>query len=331
MRKLLITGAVIFQILLLVFIAGQREYVLRKGKIVCLRTVPTHPKDYFRGDHVKPTYEISNIKSDELRDGLKLLEEGYKDRGKKIYAVLQVDDNNVATILYASDKKPTKQQLFIRGRLHSKSRNHINVRYGIERYFAEHGKAEELEEIKIKGPQAPLEMEIALGTGGIAGIKGHRWGAISMEIADLQLKYNLPQSAKLTLTNISESPVAIVDLPGSRSLKMEKDLRIWWRKRGEDWRWINEDAPASPPENDDVHVLEPGQSYELVVDFNDPYWSISFSLDNKDAILVSRYEFILSPFRIVYEPPSAQQCEGLKNADLIWHGRISSESIPNRD
>jgi hypothetical protein len=174
-------------------------------------------------------------------------------------------------------------------------------------------------------------MEIALGASGIAGIKGYRWGPISIEIADLQLEDNLPRSADLTLTNISESPVAIVDLPGNRSLKMEKDLRRWWWNRGEDWRWINADAPASSPENDDVHVLEPDQSHALVVDFSHPYWSISFSLNNKDAILASRYGFSLSPFRIVYDPPSASQCEGLENADLIWHGRISSESIPNRD
>jgi len=78
-----------------------------------------------------------------------------------------------------------------------------------------------------------------------------------------------------------------------------------------------------------VHVLEPDQSYELIVDFNNPYWSIS--IDNKDAILASKYGFRNSPFRIVYQPPSSQQCDGLENADLIWHGRISSESIPNRD
>ena len=120
-----------------------------------------------------------------------------------------------------------------------------------------------------------------------------------------------------------------MDLPGNRSLKMEKDLRRWWWDEDKNWRWINEDAPASSPGNDDVHVLEPDQNYELVADFNDPYWSIS--LNNKDAVLVSGYGFRRSPFRIAYEPPSAQQCESLKDADLIWHGRISSESIPNRD
>ena len=296
----------------------------------CSRVVPIDPRDYFRGDYVRLTYEISNIKSDKLYDGLKLLEKGRQARDKKVYVVLQVVDENAANILYASDKKPKKGQLFIRGRLNRKSNDGINVRYGIEAYFMEQGKGEELEKRKIKDHRASLEMQIALGTGCIAVINGHRWAPISIEVADLQLKDNLPQRAKLTLTNISENPVAIVDLLGNRSLKMEKDPRRWWWDEDKKWRWINEDAPTSSPENDDVHVLEPDQSYELVVDFNDPYWSISF-LNNKDAILVSGYGFSRSPFRIIYEPPSAQQYEGLKDADLIWHGRVSSESIPNWD
>jgi len=191
------------------------------------------------------------------------------------------------------------------------------------------GQGKELEKRKIKDHRASLEMQIALGTGGIAVINAHRWAPISIEIADLQLKDNKPQNARLILTNISENPVAIVDLPGSASLKMENNLRRWWSGEDKNWRWINEDAIASSPENDNVHVLEPDQSYELAVDFNDPYWSISFN--DKEAILISGYGFRRSPFRIVYEPPSVQQCEGLKEADLIWHGRISSESIPNRD
>jgi uncharacterized membrane-anchored protein len=329
MRKLFIISAVVFQILLLAFIAGQREYVLRKSRTVYLRTVPVDPRDYFRGDYVRLTYDVSNIKFDKLRDDLKLLEKGRQARGKKVYSVLQVNEQNVANILYATDKKPTKDQLFIRGRLNYKSQNHINVRYGIESYFVEQGKGKELEQRKFKGHRALLEMEIALGAGGIAVIRGHRWGPVSIEIDDLQLKNGSPQNAILTLTNISEKPVAIVDLPGNRSLKMTKDPRTWWWNEDESWQWINKDAPAPSPEDDDVHVLQPDQSYELAVDFNSPYWSVS--LNNKGIILVSKHSFARSPFRIVYEPPTPQQCEGLKNADLIWHGRISSESIPNRD
>ena len=329
MRKLLIIGAIVFQVLLLAFMAGERECVLRQGETIYLRTVPVDPRDYFRGDYVKLNYEISNIKSDKLRDGLKLLKEGRKDRDKKVYVALQIVDENVANVLYASDKKPKKGQLFIRGRLNHKYKNWINVRYGIEAYFMQQGEGKELEKRKIKDHRASLEMQVALGTGGIAVISSHRWAPISIEITDLQLKDNLPQNAKVILTNISEEPVAIVDLPGSTSLKMEQNLRRWWLDENENWQWINEDIPPSSPENDNVHVLEPDQSYELAVDFNDPYWSISFK--NKKTVLVSEYGFERSPFRIVYEPPSVQQCEGLKNADLIWHGRISSESIPNRD
>ena len=328
MRKLLIICAVIFQIVLLAFMAGEREYVLRKGTIVYLRTTPIDPRDYFRGDYVRLNYEISSIKSDKLRDGLKNLKQDYKEKDKKVYAVLEVNDENIANLLYATDKKPKKDQLFVRGRLNYKRKGRIDVRYGIESYFLEQNKGKELEDRKLKGRRASLEMAVALGSNGIAVIENYRWAPISIKITDLKLKGNSPQKAKLTLTNISEKPVAIVDLPGNRSLKMEKDLRRWWNDN-KNWQWITEDSADYLPEDKHIHLLEPSQSYEIEIDFNNPYWSISVS--DKQANLVSKYGFNSSPFRIVYEPPSAKQCENLKNADLIWHGKISSESIPNLD
>ena len=317
----------VFQIFLLAFMAGQREYVFQKGKMVYLRTIPIDPRDLFRGDYVRLNYEISFISSDKLRDGLEKSENKQRNKDRKVYVVLEPDEENVANILYATDKKPGKEQLFIRGRLQHNRSSGILVRYGIETYFVEQGKGKDLEKRRVKGHRASLEMKIALGSGGIAVIKGHRWTPISLELNDLELKDNFPRSAKLSLTNISDKPVAIVDLPGSRSLGMKKDERRWWSNEKK-WRWVNDDAAAPMPTDNDVHLLAPGQSYKLAVDFNDPYWSISF--DGKTS-LVSKYGFRRSPFRIVYRPPSSSQCGGLENADLIWHGWVSSQSIPNRD
>ncbi|MFA6177031.1 MAG: GDYXXLXY domain-containing protein, partial [Phycisphaerae bacterium] len=61
MRKLLIIFVVILQVILLAYMAGQRENVLRTGKTIYLRTVPIDPRDLFRGDYVRLQYEISNI------------------------------------------------------------------------------------------------------------------------------------------------------------------------------------------------------------------------------------------------------------------------------
>lgn len=335
MRKLLIIIVVVLQVLLLVFMAGQRECVLRNGRTVYLRTVPVDPRDLFRGDYVRLRYEISNIEREKMQDGLKSLtvSDGYRDKNKdkKVYAVLEIDEDNVADIAYVTDKKPEKGKLFIRGRV-ERLGNCLFVRYGIEAYFTQQGAGKDLEKRNVNGNRASLEMQIALGSDGTAVIKGHRWAPISINLTDLKVEKNMPQSAKIVLTNISEKPVAIVVLPNNGSLKVEPDEPRWWWSGGQEhknWRWVNENTSAALPEDKDVRRLDPDCSYEMAVDFGDPYWLIS--VNNQEPVAMNKYGFSGAQFRIVYQPPSRQQCKGLKDADLIWHGKISSQTIPNLD
>ncbi|HPS56190.1 MAG TPA: GDYXXLXY domain-containing protein [Sedimentisphaerales bacterium] len=188
MRKLLIIIAVIFQILLLGIMAAERECVLRTGKIVYLRTVPVDPRDYFRGDYVRLRYKISHINFDKLRDGLKNLNQDRDEKDKKVYVVLEVDDQNVANVVYASDVKPEKGELFIRGRLDYKGDGGIDVRYGIESYFVEQNQGKELEIREVNSNGSTLEMATALGNNGIAVIKDYRWINISTEVEDFDLE-----------------------------------------------------------------------------------------------------------------------------------------------
>jgi uncharacterized membrane-anchored protein len=336
MRKLLIIIVIVLQVLLLVFMTGQRECVLRNGKTIYLRTVPIDPRDLFRGDYVRLRYEISNIEREKMQDGLKSLtvSDGYRDRNKdkKVYAVLEIDEDNIASVVSVTDKKPEKGKLFIRGRV-ERLGNFLFVRYGIEAYFMQQGAGKDLEKRNVNGHRASLEMQIALGSDGTAIIKGHRWAPISINITDLKLEDNMPQSAKIILTNISAKPVAIVAAPNNGSLKVEHSQSVWWgavNMQG-NWRWVNETASAGMPEDKDVRRLDPDCSYEFAIDFSDPYWLIS--IDNQEPIAMNKYGFPgwQSSFRIVYQPPSRQQCKGLKDADLIWHGKISSQTIPNRD
>jgi uncharacterized membrane-anchored protein len=330
MRKLLIIIAVVLQVLLLVFMAGQRECVLRTGKTVYLRTIPVDPRDLFRGDYVRLRYEISNIECEKMQDGLKslIVSNEYRDKNKdkKVYAILEIDEDNIANVVSVTDKKPEKGKLFIRGRV-ERLGNFLFVRYGIEAYFMQQGTGKDLERRNVGGNRL-LEMEIALGSDGTAVIKNHRWAPISINLTDLKIENRIPQSAKLVLTNISEKPVAIVVLPNNGSLKVEHN-RPAWQWGGDDktnWRWVNENASAGMPEDKDVQILEPGDSYESAIDFGDPYWSIS--VNNKEPIAMNKYNFTgWSSFQIVYQPPLRQQCKDLKDADLIWHGKISSRSV----
>ena len=117
----------------------------------------------------------------------------------------------------------------------------MSVKYGIEAYFTEQDKGKDLEKRTYKGHRASLEMEVALGKNGMAILKAHRFGPMSIEVEDLKVEDNKPQSAKIVLTNISDKPRAIVDLPEYRSLKMIKSQRRWWSEDETSWEWANKD------------------------------------------------------------------------------------------
>ena len=59
MRKAFILAAIILQVMVLAYMAGEREYILKNGKLIHLRTAPVDPRDLFRGDYVRLNYEIS--------------------------------------------------------------------------------------------------------------------------------------------------------------------------------------------------------------------------------------------------------------------------------
>jgi uncharacterized membrane-anchored protein len=333
MRKLLMICAAVLQVLLLAFIGGQREYVLRTGRTIYLRTVPFDPRDMFRGDYVRLRYEISSIEKKYFRDGL--AEEAkdttsHRYRGRPVYVVLKVDDSNLANVVYVTDKKPARGKLYIRGRAnYDYDSSYINVLYGIEAYFVEQGKGGQLQNMVSRSERTAFDMEVALGSNGIAVLKGYRCGPITIKAENLERKEGVLQSCKLILTNISDRPVAVVDLPGYGSLKLEMGDFFLHRKLC----WTKENATVKQVEDKDVHILKPNQNYEFNIDFNDPYWSVIETEKGTKPTSINDLKSaggIMSFFSLVYEPPSQEQCKGLKDADLIWHGRLSSGRLGGR-
>ena len=108
MRKLFIILTIISQIALLTVMAGQREIVLHNGKTVHIQTTPVDPRDYFRGDFVRLSYEISMVHEDKFRDGLTELKDDNKVNGKMVYAVLNINDGGLAEMEYLTDKNLMK-------------------------------------------------------------------------------------------------------------------------------------------------------------------------------------------------------------------------------
>ena len=63
MRKKLIIAAATLQVLVLAYMAGEREWVRQTGQNIFLRTAPIDPRDAMRGDYVRLNYAISSVPS----------------------------------------------------------------------------------------------------------------------------------------------------------------------------------------------------------------------------------------------------------------------------
>lgn len=328
MRKLLIICAACLQIILLAFIGGQREYVLRTGRTIYLRTVPFDPRDSFRGDYARLSYEISSIDKKYFKGNLEQKlknKSGRSIRGISVYTVLKIDSGNLASIDYVTDKKPAKGVLFIRGRTdYSYSDSFINVSYGIEAYFVEQGKGRQLETRMFDKERTSLEMEVALGDNGIAVLKGYRRSPLAIKAENLERKDGFLQTCKLVLTNISDKPLAIVDLPDYGCLNLEIGATFIHKKLV----WSKKDA-GNKPQDKDVHILEPNENYVFNIDFNDPHWLVMESDKGTKNLSLKDIGKFAPLFSLVYEPPTAEQCSDLKDANLIWHGKLSSGSLEN--
>jgi len=321
MRKTLILLAVLFQFFVLAYMAGGREFILRKGKTIYLRTAPIDPRDLFRGDFVRLNYEISRIPPEKLRGGLDL---NLRDKKRPIYAVLAEGSNGLAELAYATDETP-EGGLFIKGRpMGHWTPGALNVKYGIESYYVQQGRGRDIEKRMGRRTevQIPLEMEIAIGRGGTAVIRGHRWSPLGMALTVLeQPDRRQPlgrKSAKfrLTLVNASDSPLALVNLPDHRSFSLEP----WGTKH-----WVLAQSFGAParPSNEDLILLSPKESRSFDFDFNSERWFVKEKAGPVETGTLPWSE----RFRIVYRPPSPEDCRSLLNKEFIWHGHLPSRAF----
>ncbi len=106
---------VLFQLLLLAGIIGYRQFWLATGERVRLRTTPVDPRDLFRGDYVRLSYEISTLDLDRLDGDDKF------DRNEKVYVVLRQDADGTFRPVSTLDTPPRGGERFIRGRVLSQS------------------------------------------------------------------------------------------------------------------------------------------------------------------------------------------------------------------
>jgi uncharacterized membrane-anchored protein len=115
----------VFAVILGIFII-YLSYPLLSTKTAILSTQPVDPFDIFRGQYITIRYEISSIPT--------LAEATVNDY---IYILLKEDINGTARYESASLNKPSKDKLFIRGKIQRIYNNITQVEYGIEQYFFE--------------------------------------------------------------------------------------------------------------------------------------------------------------------------------------------------
>jgi uncharacterized membrane-anchored protein len=357
MRKLAIIIAVFLQVAVLAYMAGHREYILRTGRIVFLKTAPVDPRDIFRGDYVRLRYEISTVKGDLLQDGLgdsykkselglfKLYQskEWQKIRSKPVYGLLSVGVNDIADLVSLTDKKPS-EGLFIRGHIEHPSEffDSLSVRYGIEAYFIEQGKGKEIEKTMFQSMRIPLEMEVVIGKNGTSVLKGYRWSplgisieedmneiSVANDVNEASVKKSKGVAKKLKgirvkLLNNSNKPIGIIDLPDGQSFTLEPQgmFGVSAAMKEKDYKWVGADKELKKVEDSDVRILEPGKTHECYIDISQPQWFVARGGEQAKSISSA-----FCQFRLVYRPPSPEECKDLQNADLIWHGSLESPAF----
>ena len=323
MQKLVIIAAVVFQVTVLLYMAGQREYILATGQTVYLRTAPIDPRDIFRGDYVRLNYEISSLTADQFQQSV-----DYKTlkKGSPVYAQLAPGPRELAEFTGISTQTPAAG-LFIRGRVRSAWSQQLNIKYGIEAYFVEQGQGLVLEEKRGSrdGIQIPMEMEVALSSSGTAVLKGYRWSplGIGLEVirpTNQERNAQQPVSVviQLTLQNTSEQALALIMLPEYCSFSLQKGP--WGQSQ---WQLAHDPCTAITPDDADVIVLQPQQQHRVEFDFAEPRWQLRVGDELKEIA-----ELQGDTFRLIYQPPAPTNT--LTDKELIWQGRLSSRAFNGR-
>jgi uncharacterized membrane-anchored protein len=116
-----------------------KEFTLKTGEEVLLKTVPVDPRDLFRGDYVILRYEISRLDIEEnLIDASQIKEDD------DIYVILAIGEDKKGKVQQVVFQKPNKGK-FIKGVVKDIENSSIEVEYGIESYFVPEGKGKEIE------------------------------------------------------------------------------------------------------------------------------------------------------------------------------------------
>lgn len=150
-QKRILYITVVFWLLIFSGFILYKEYTLRTGTEVILKTVPVDPRDLFRGDYITLNYEISNLDLEKLQ-----VEDPSFDYSDRVYLALELENGyGVPKKIY---KNPPDNELYIKGTVKDILYNwdedsetgepqikELRIEYGIESYFVPEGRGIEIE------------------------------------------------------------------------------------------------------------------------------------------------------------------------------------------
>jgi len=151
-KKKIFIGLGIFWIVILGGFIGFKEFTVKTGEEVLLKTVPVDPRDLFRGDYVILRYKISSIDLTQFPNSPIFLE------NNTIYVGIEkgVDGYGVVSKL---SKEPLIGELFVKGVVRSVYNQTIQAEYGIESYFVPAGKGLVIERWRSDGVDAKVAID----------------------------------------------------------------------------------------------------------------------------------------------------------------------------
>ena len=141
-----------------------RMLLLRNGREIVLPIRPVDPRDLFKGDYARLSYDISRLDAG-LVSGL-----GDEQREQTVYVTLGRDAGEAWKPVAVARTLPRglgPNQIAIRGRTNRYAANFIS--YGLERYYLPEGTGNRIEEMARK---SHLSAIVAVDGRGRAAIKG---------------------------------------------------------------------------------------------------------------------------------------------------------------
>lgn len=340
MRKVIILIVLVAQLAVLAYMAAEREWVLRTGQSVLLRTAPVDPNDPMRGDYVRFNYDIATIPKKLCRDAVLTWFEktnfSYDRslRDRRVYAAIKLDRSGVAEVVSLSDRAPS-EGLYLRARVQAVSTHTIQVRFGVEALFMQQGKAKQFEDL-VRGEKqgVPLNIEVAVSPKGLSTIKGYRWEPLGITLvmdrapAPPNLDPQTPRpglrGVTVQLKNHSDAPVAVLASDDARFFRLVPARDFPDGEGAHRWEWARVAAKEASPRADEVKVLQPGEVHRIHLDFSSPAWFVQKGAEGPPTSITSLHQEWSASFRIEYAPPSVEACTGLPHAGLIGHARLRS-------